>query len=149
MSRWRVALVSLAMVMAGAASVVVATPDTASAAAKCKGGGARLLTFPAWYNGLVKEDCSIDSAKFVDAPGKKDTLRNTIFRIILNVVEMILQLVAYTTVVFLILGGFNYMTAAGDSGKISGAKKTIEHAIVGLVIALMSIGIVNLVAGAL
>lgn len=141
MSRWRVVLISLAMVVAGATGVAVMSPQPAGAAT-CPGGKARLLTFPAWYNGLVKDNCEMK--KFENTDG---FLRNFIFRIILNVVEMILQLVAYATIVFLILGGFNYMTAVGDPSRISAAKKTIERAIIGLVIALASIGIVNLIAG--
>lgn len=143
MSRIRAGIISMAMVMLGSAGLVALAPQPATAAS-CPNGQARLLTFPAWYNGLVRDNCEMK--KFENTDGY---LRNFIFRIILNVVEMILQLVAYATVVFLILGGFNYMTAAGDPSKIAGAKKTITNAIVGLVVALLSVGIVNLVAGAL
>ena len=142
MSRIRITIISAAMVLSAAAGLVATAPVTASAA-DCAGGQKRLLTFPAWYNGLVKDDCSMKPIG-----NGKDDLRNTVARIALNIVEIILQLVAYATIVFLIKGGFDYITSTGDSGKVSNAKKTIERALIGLIIALASVGLVNLVAGA-
>lgn len=143
MSRFKIALVSFFMVASAAAGLVVTAPTTVSAAT-CPGGEARLLTFPAWYNGLVNDDCSMKTVG--NGP---DDLRNVVFRIGLNIVEIILQLVAYASVVFLLKGGFDYMMAAGDSSKVANAKKTIEHAIIGLVIALSAVTIVNLVGRAI
>ena len=146
MRKLRTILITMAMILTGATGVVLGATEPVSAAGppRCSKGAPRLLTFPAWYDGLVKDNCDIKPI----GNGPND-LRNFIMRIGLNVVEIILQLVAYATVVFLILGGFNYMTAAGDSSKITGAKHTIERALIGLVISLASVGIVNLIAGAL
>lgn len=143
MSRLKIALVSFCMIVSAAAGVAVLSPTQANAAT-CPGGQARLLTFPAWYNGIVDDDCNIKPVG--NGP---DDLRNVIFRVALNVVEIILQLVAYASIIFIIKGGFDYMLATGDSGKVSSAKKTIEHAIIGLVISLASVAIVNLVGGAI
>ncbi len=142
MNRIRIAVLSFLMVVSAATGLAVMTPAPASAAS-CPGGNARLITFPAWYNGLVDDNCNMKPL----GNGDND-LRNLIARITLNIVEIILQLVAYATIVFLLKGGFDYMTSTGDASKISNAKKTIEHALIGLVIALASVGIVNLVAGA-
>lgn len=144
MSRVRIAILSFLMVVSAAAGLTAMTPASVSAAdPPCKDGGARLITFPAWYNGLVDNNCKMKEIGNGGTP-----LLEVVIRIALNVVEIILQLVAYATIVFLIKGGFDYMTAAGDAGKVANAKKTIEHALIGLIIALGSVGIVNFVAGA-
>jgi hypothetical protein len=51
--------------------------------------------------------------------------------------------------VFLIIGGYKYLLSAGDPNKMTAAKNTILHAVIGLVISLFSVAIVNIVAGAL
>lgn len=119
------------------ASTGAAIADTAPASAACK---ERLLTFPAWYKGLVDNDCNVKQ------PSGENGLITFITRLALNIVEIILQIVAYASLIFIIKGGFDYMLSAGDSNKMSSAKNTIQNAIIGLVIALMSVGIVNLVA---
>ena len=48
-------------------------------------------------------------------------------------------------VVMLIFAGYNYTTSAGDSGKVTKAKNTMLYAIIGLIIALLSLAIVNFV----
>jgi len=48
-------------------------------------------------------------------------------------------------VVYLILGGFNYVTAGGDPEAVEAAKTTIVNAIIGLVIILVSYLIVQFI----
>lgn len=48
-------------------------------------------------------------------------------------------------IVMIMYGGFRWITAAGDAGKIGEAKKTITGAIIGLLIALGSYTILNLI----
>lgn len=134
-------LVGAGIVMAGL-FVASALPATPVAAASCPGGTARLLTFPAWYNGLVDDNCNVRPI----GQGDND-LRNFILRLVLNIVEMILQLVGYACVVFIIIGGFRYMTNDGDPSGLTAARKTILNAIIGLVISIASVVIVNTVAG--
>lgn len=109
-----------------------------------------LLTFPAWYKGMQAADCSFsplgDDGKVSN--GGTVNFQKTAIAITLNIVNIILQLVGYASVAFLIFGGFKYMTSQGESSEIVGAKKTIMNAIIGLVISLMSVAIINLVAGA-
>lgn len=102
----------------------------------------RLLTFPAWYKGIVDS-----SSCAVKDPTSVGGLPAFISKIGLNVVEFMLQLVGYLAVGFIIYGGFRYLTGAGDPGDIASAKKTILNAVIGLVISIFSIGIVNIVAG--
>jgi len=100
------------------------------------------LTFPTWYRGLVNtSDCTLTSPG--DGPGQIK-LQNYIWVIVLNVIEIALQLIAYLTVFMVIYGGFLFMTNGGESGKIATARKTIITALIGLAISSASIGVVNL-----
>lgn len=49
------------------------------------------------------------------------------------------------SVIMIIIGGLKYITSAGDSGNVSGAKNTILYAIIGLVIVALSQIIVRFV----
>jgi hypothetical protein len=135
---WIAALLFVASM--GGATLTVALPQAASAA--CND---RLLTFPAWFNGLTKPepDCTIKSPQ--DAGG----LSSFIWRIVINVIEMALQLVGYLAVGFIIRGGFKYMTAIGDPGEVAKAKKIIMDAVIGLIISLFSVAIIGLVTDAI
>ena len=46
-------------------------------------------------------------------------------------------------VIFILIGGINYMTSAGDASKLQKAKSTILYAVIGLVICVLSFAIVN------
>ena len=61
---------------------------------------------------------------------------------ILNGIIAVCGLIA---VVFVVIGGINYMTSSGDPGKIEKAKKTILYACIGLVIAALAFAIVNFI----
>ena len=63
---------------------------------------------------------------------------------IINVVIGILGLVC---VVVMIIGGVNYMTSSGDTGKVKKAKDTILYGVIGLVVCALAFAIVNWVIG--
>lgn len=127
----------------GGGLLSVAVPQTAAAACQ-----ERVLTFPAWYRGLLEPNCSIKNpASFDTGAGKGDGLAIFITKIGLNVIEFMLQLVGYLSVAFIIVGGYKYLVGAGASDDIAKAKKTILNAIIGLVISIFSVAIVNVVAG--
>ena len=134
---WIVALLFVAS--AGGATVTVALPQSASAACS-----ERLLTFPAWYRGILNSDCDIMAP--TDAKGG---LTGFVWTIILNVTEMLIQLVAYTSIAFIIVGGFKFMTSTGTPDGMAKARKTVTNAVIGLLISIFSVAIVNLVAGAI
>ena len=121
----------------GGATLTLATPQ--SAAAACN---ERLLTFPAWYKGIVDGSCAVKN------PADVGGLPAFLAKIGLNIVEFMLQLVGYLAVGFIMYGGFRYLTGAGEAADIASAKKTILNAVIGLVISIFSVAIVNVVAGA-
>jgi hypothetical protein len=65
-----------------------------------------------------------------DVQGSGSDIENLI-RTIINVFSVI---VGSISVIMIIIGGFRYITSAGDSNNVGGAKNTILYAIVGLVI---------------
>lgn len=67
--------------------------------------------------------------------------------IIINILNAIIAVAGLVAVIFIIIGGFNYMTSAGDSGKTKKAKDTILYAVIGLVICVLAFAIVNFVIG--
>ncbi len=62
-----------------------------------------------------------------------------------DLLNLIIGISALIAVAVLIYSGIIYITAAGDEGKISSATKGITFAIIGLIIAFISVLIVNFV----
>ena len=67
----------------------------------------------------------------------------------MNVVEDLLQLAGFVTVGFVIYGGFLYLTSSGDANQMANGMKTVINAAIGLVIAIASVALVNVVADGL
>ncbi len=65
------------------------------------------------------------------------------------VINALLGLLGTAFVVYIILGGFRWMTSAGNAERIEGAKKTIINATIGLVIVIGSYIIVNFIISTL
>lgn len=139
-------VVGLMMVVSLVGIASVATTPTAYAAGS--GCSDRFLTFPTWYRGLTDSSCSLKSPSDLSGKDKNGAkLQRYIIIIVLNIIEIALQLVAYVSAGFIIYGGFKFLTAASDSNKVVGGRKTIQNALIGLVLAFASIAIVNLIAG--
>ena len=62
-----------------------------------------------------------------------------------NTTDWILGFVGMIAVLMLIWGGVIYLTSAGDEDKAKTGKKTIQYAIMGLVIAGIAYAIVNVI----
>lgn len=126
----------------GAVGVVAAPSAQAASGTSCE---KRLLTFPVWYRGVYDPaTCEIVSPDKV-----KGGLPGFIWQIALNIIEIALQAVGYLAAAYIIWGGYKYIISTGNPGDMANAKKTILNAIIGLVISIGSVGIVNLIAGAL
>jgi hypothetical protein len=70
---------------------------------------------------------------------------NSIGAIAKKVVTILSQIVGFISVVFIIIGGFRYITSGGDSGKVGAAKNTIIYALVGLIIVALAQTIIHFV----
>lgn len=82
---------------------------------------------------------------FGDAPA----CQNSASGLILSVIDIALWIAGTIAVLFLIIGGLRYVTASGNEEQAEGAKKTITHAIIGLVIIILSFVIVRIISNAL
>src|SRR3989339_965715 len=58
-----------------------------------------------------------------------------------QVVNILLGFLGIIAVVIILLGGFKWMTAAGDEGKVDEAKKLIGAGVIGLVVILSAYGL--------
>lgn len=138
-------------------SVVPTTPASAAPNGVCDNN--RFLTLPPWYRGLTTGtncEISVDSMNAqprTDSSGKVTEkpqtakLRVFIQVLALNIVEILMQIVAYVCVAFIIVGGFKYITSAGSPDGNSSGRQTIQNALIGLVISMISVGIINFIAG--
>ena len=77
-------------------------------------------------------DSNTDGAGSLQAVAKK----------VVNIFSIIVGIVA---VIFVIYGGFRYITSGGDSGSVGNAKNTLIYALVGLVIVALAQLIVHYV----
>jgi amino acid transporter len=66
---------------------------------------------------------------------------------VINIIQWVLGILALVAVVMIIIGGFQWMTAAGNEERIEKAKKVISAAVIGLIIVLLAWAIVIFVAG--
>lgn len=138
MKRLRRYLLALSVIALGFGAAGMIPTTTASAACT-----SNFLTFPAWYDGVI--DQSTCDVKMPNVDKNGGGLPAFIFRIVLNIIEIALQLVAYAAAGYLIYGGFKYLTSAGSADRVVAGRKIIVNALVGLVISFMSVAIVNLV----
>jgi hypothetical protein len=80
-------------------------------------------------------------------PGINQT--NTFAGLLTYLIRLVLTIVGLVAIVFIMLGGFQYITARGDEEKASAGKKTLTNAIIGLVIVILSYMIVAVIMNAL
>ena len=134
-------IIAMSLMIIGSFGESLTFPDTSFAESnKCDKKG-RILTLKPWYDGLTKDDCSIK-----DPGSDADSQANFIWKIVLNIVDDLLQLIGYTTVGYIMYGGFLMMTSNGAPDKAAHGRKTIMSAAIGLVIALASVALVNFIS---
>lgn len=98
-----------------------------------------LNTIPA----SAEDVCSSNAPQVVkDANGCSktgDKLPSTIT----NILYVVISVLGIVAVIFVLIGGYNYMTSAGDANKVKKGKETILYACIGLVICALAFVIVN------
>lgn len=121
----------------------------------------RFFGMPTWYKYLpVKApDCNIEIKDKVvtsatDNKGKVTYTVDTKFSfkslmlIALAIIEILLVLAGILAVIFVMIGGFNYIISQGEPDKIAKAKNTIINALVGAVIAIIASQVVVYIGSA-
>ena len=133
-------IIAMSLMIIGSFGASVTFPNTSFAKDVCSDKG-KILTLKPWYSGLTNNDCSIK-----DIGSDADSQAKFIWKIALNIVDDLLQLIGYTTVGYIIYGGFLMMTSNGAPDKAAHGRKTIMSAAIGLVIALASVALVNFIS---
>lgn len=122
----------------------IATPQTSFAArGQCEVGS--FLGIPPWYRGLTKTDSNGDCV--VKSPDEVGGLQPFIWTIVLNGIQIALTIAGWIALFFILYGGFLFITGGGNPSQVEKGRKSILNAIIGLVIALGSIAITNLIFG--
>jgi hypothetical protein len=70
----------------------------------------------------------------------------TVAQLLTKVITWVLTFSAAVAVLFLIFGGLQYVTSAGNEKRIDAAKKTILYAVAGLIVIALSFVIVTFVS---
>ena len=96
-------------------------------------------------NNICSNSSVSDEVKAAAGCGATGTLDSALTSI-LNAIILIIGIVA---VIFIIIGGVNYITSSGDSNKVKKAKDTILYSVIGLVICALAFVIVNFVIGSI
>ena len=63
--------------------------------------------------------------------------------VIVAILNSIIAVGGVVAVVYIIIGGYQYMTSTGDPSKIKKAKDTILYAVIGLIVCVLAFAIVN------
>jgi hypothetical protein len=118
--------------------VTVATPQFVAADPKCDKG---ILTVPPWYRNLTG---SFPECEVIDPNTAPGGLSGFIWTIVINVIEIGLNITGIAAFIFVIYGGFLFLTGGNNASQVEKARKTLIYAIVGLILSIASIGIINL-----
>lgn len=110
--------------------------------------GAFGMLAPSTYavDGLNCDEITLDSLKEAagcNNGGSGDAVQETIA----NILRAVIGMAGFVAVIFIVVGGVNYMTSAGDASKVKKAKDTILYAVIGLVICALAFAIVNWTIG--
>jgi len=81
-------------------------------------------------------------AQTLPVPANTDLREGDIVDVMLTVITWGLGIAGTVAVLFLIVGGFLYITAGGDERRLESAKTTLKNAIIGTVFILVSLVIV-------
>ena len=82
----------------------------------------------------------IKAASGCDSSSSKD-----LPKVVQNILNVVISIASIIAVIFIIIGGVQYMGSSGDPGKIKKAKDTILYAVIGLVVCALAFVIVNFV----
>ncbi|RWZ78377.1 MAG: hypothetical protein EOT05_01265 [Candidatus Microsaccharimonas sossegonensis] len=147
-----IVILSFAVVVA-APAVTLAAPQSSFAATPKTPADCEKALLPGinpWFRGLTtvtNGKCEIVSPGGQLSGGKTLDLAGFIWRIALNIVDIGLAIVGYIAFIFILYGGFQFLTGGNNPSQIEKARKTILNAVVGLVISLGAVAIINLIFG--
>jgi flagellar basal body-associated protein FliL len=92
-----------------------------------------ISTCPTWIEG------------FRNTSSSPDSLAKSIFKFILMFVYIAIYLSAAVAVVFIVISGYRYITSQGDEKNTKPALETLKNAVIGFVLAVVSVTIVTFI----
>lgn len=84
-----------------------------------------------------------NTGKQSEVTGNGDGLMKTLQ----GILSIALGVIGFIAVIMIVVGGLQYTTSSGDSGKVTKAKNTIMYGVIGLIVAILAYAIVNFVLG--
>jgi len=83
-----------------------------------------------------------------DCPGTADVIcnpisSNTVPELAIRIINFLLSIIGTLSILFIIIGGFQYVTSAGNEDAAKKGRATITYAIIGLIAAILSFLIVR------
>lgn len=142
-------LTSLSPVAVAAASpssetmVTNTTPISLSFLAQSGATSTSFTLLPAWYKGI---DGGTNGG--LKSPSDVGGLQKYLSIIALNLITDLLYIAGYVSLGFIIWGGFKFMIMGDNSSGVAAARKTIQNAVIGLVLSISAVAIVNAISGA-
>lgn len=121
--------------------------DPATGGGTGNGGGANNDGGSSSPGGLIGEGLGKISDRF--DTGGKITGAKSVGELIGNIIDILLGLVLTIAILFLIIGGFFYITSAGDESKVKKGKQTLTYAVLGIALVMLSYTIVYVINSAL
>ena len=85
-----------------------------------------------------KDQCSLIAENKLNKDGNTSAIKNG--------VETALRMLGIIAVIMIVVGGMRYTLSMGDPSGIQNAKNTILYAVIGLVVAILSFAIIQLVS---
>lgn len=113
---------------------------------------AYFLGLPSWYAYLdvgMKDDGKCDVIGPSNDGGATLDWQKAIPLIGLAVLELLLRLAGLISVVFVMYGGFRYITSQGEPDKTKSSRQTITSAFIGVVISIVAAAAVSFIANTL
>lgn len=107
-------------------------------------GGIGTMIIPPWYKYLDSEDVAGKCRPKFDS-----TLSTTGTKVGIAVIEILTRVAGFVALGFIIWGGIQYITSQGEPDGLNAAKSTITNAITGLVITIITIGLVQFIGNSI
>lgn len=73
---------------------------------------------------------------------------NNLGELLTRVLGILLGIVGLVSIVYIVIGGYKYVTSNGDPEQIESAKGTITNALIGVVVVLLAFALVRIIANA-
>jgi hypothetical protein len=118
---------------------------------------------PSWYEFLPLSDppnCEVQFTKMIttetkDNKGNVVTVVSNqpsikeIWLIVLAIIDILSTIAGIVAVVFVIVGGFKFVTSNGSPERVASARKTLTNAAIGLIIAIVATQLLSFIAARL